>query len=140
MQEETSLFEIRFTEQGKKFICKFVAISYTIFVLVLFEAAISIFWIVNMLIKRNVETESSLGFGNTYYDNIYPYISVLISLMAVVSNFYYIRFPRVLLRSIELNDEDGANRSFGLLFKGAMIFLVWMLIITANMVWNLSIR
>lgn len=136
MQNESDLFEIRINEQGKKFIRRFVAISYTIMVLVFFESAISIYWTIRILVTKPADVAYS-EYLTTLYDRVYPYLSILFSLMAVVSNFYYIRFPRVLLRSIELNDESGANRAFNLLFKGALIFLLWLLLVTANMIWNL---
>src|SRR5690606_31929275 len=100
------LFEIRLTEPGKKFIRKFVAISYTIMVLVLFESAISIYWNIKMAIMQFGTTGvSNLGFIPRTYDRVFPYLSILFSLLAIVSNFYYVRFPRVLLRNIELNNE-----------------------------------
>lgn len=115
MNEETVLFEVKFTEQGKKFIRKFVAISYTIFVLVLFSTTVSIIWSITTLTHRiPMEAKDSVSI----YDAIYPYTTILFSLIALTSNFYYVRFPRVLLRCIELNDEFGANRAFGLLFRG----------------------
>ncbi len=135
MQKESDLFGIRLNERGKKFIRKFVAISYTIMVLVFFEAAISIYWYIRILATKPVAADYP-GFTATAYDIINPYVSILFSLMAVVSNFYYIRFPRVLLRSIELNDEFGVNQAFSLLFKGALIFLIWLLLTTVNMIWG----
>lgn len=137
MQEESGLFEIRFNEQGKKFIRKFVAISYTILVLVVFESVISIYWTISMLATRTSAMTDSPGFTTTLYNTIYPYISIFLSLIALISNFYYVRFPRVLLRCIELNDEFGANKAFGLLFKGAMIFLLWLVLDTAVLIWSL---
>jgi hypothetical protein len=136
MQKESDLFEVRVNEQGKKFIRKFVAISYTILVLVLFESAISIYWSIRMLVTKPAATGYP-GFESTSYDTAYPYVSILLTLMAVVSNFYYIRFPRVLLRNIELNDEFGTNQAFSLLFKGALIFLLSLLLSTASMIWSL---
>lgn len=137
MNEETGLFEVKFTEQGKKFIRKFVAISYTIFVLVLFSTTVSIIWSITTLTHRiPMEANDSVSI----YDAIYPYTSILFSLIALTSNFYYVRFPRVLLRCIELNDEFGANRAFGLLFRGAMIFLVWLILDTIFLIWNLTMR
>ena len=140
MQNEPGLFEIRLTEHGKKFIRKFVAISYTILVLIFFESAISIYWGIRLLVTRPFATADYPEFAQTTYDEVYPYVSILLSLMSIVSNFYYIRFPRVLLRSIELNDELGANRAFNLLFKGALIFLIWLLMSTASIIWSFLSR
>ena len=140
MQNESGLFEIRITEHGKKFIRRFVAISYTILVLIFFESAISIYWGIRLLVTRPPATEDYSEFTQTTYDVVYPYISILSSLVAIVSNFYYIRFPRVLLRNIELNDEVGANRAFSLLFRGALIFLIWLILNTASIIWSLIIR
>lgn len=140
MEQETRLFEVRFTEHGKKFIRKFVAISYTIMVLVFFESAFSIYWSIRVLVTTPPAMAAYSEFTPTLYDMTYPYISILLAAMGIVSNFYYIRFPRVLLRSIELNDESGANQAFNLLFKGALIFLVWLLLNTTSIIWSLIIR
>lgn len=140
MQNESGLFEIRLTEDGKKFIRKFVAISYTLMVLVVFESVYAIYLNVRVLVTRYPVMSDSPGFTLTTYDLIMPYFSIVSSMMGIVSNIYYTRFPRVLLRSIELNDEFGANRAFSLLFKGGLIFLVWLLLNTAGIIWFVTIR
>jgi hypothetical protein len=138
MQQESGLFEIRLNDQGKKFIQKFVGISYTILVLVIFGSATSIYWNIRMLvIRRSGSTASEIPI--TTYETIIPYCSIFFSIIAVFSNFYYVRFPRVLLRKIELNDEVGVNQAFGLLFKGALIFLFWLIFSTVTTIWSLLI-
>lgn len=135
MQQETGLFEIRINEQGRKFIRKFARISYTIMGLVIFDSAISIYWHAKLLINRSSESTVSQGAAGIY-ELIIPYYAIGSSLIALISNFYYLRFPGILLRKIELNDEIGANRAFGILFRAAMIFLVWLLFSTVITVWS----
>ena len=134
IQEESDLFRITLNEQGKKFIRKFAAISYTMLVLVIFVAVVSLYWNIKILVMDYQK------YVPTFYDKIYPYFSILSATLSVISNLYYLRFPRALLRSIKINDEFGANQAFGLLFKGAVIFLFWLLLITASMIWSLMIR
>jgi hypothetical protein len=134
MQGESDIFQIRLNEEGKKFIRKFASISYTMMVLVLFGSVISIFWNIKMLIKGNASFETSL------YNKIYPYVNLLAAVLAIASNFYYLRFPQALLRSIKNNDEFGANKAFKLLFRGALIFLSWLIVSSGQIVWGLVIR
>ena len=72
MQEESGLFEIKFNEEGKKFIRRFAAISYTIIVLVIFESIISIYWTIKMLLTRLPATADIPGYTTTLYDKIFP--------------------------------------------------------------------
>lgn len=138
IQEESGLFQVRFTEEGKKYIRKFAAISYVLLVLVLFENGINIYWNVKSLMTRSSDTVT--GYGNGFYYTIMPYILIISSFFSVASNVYYLRFPRVLSRSLDANDEWGANKAFGILFKGAAIFLLWLLLGTATLIWSLSIQ
>jgi hypothetical protein len=133
-QSESDLFQIRLNEEGKKFIRKFAAISYTMLVLVIFGSAVSIYWNIKML------TTSYGAFTTTLYNKTYPYVYILFSILAIVSNICYLRFPQVLLRSVKLNDEFGANGAFKLLFKGAAIFLFWLILSSAEIIWSLIIR
>jgi hypothetical protein len=133
MQEESDLFRVRLNERGKKFIRKFAAISYTMFVLVIFEFLISVYWNIRIL------TINSQGLFSTLYDKVYPYFYILLSLATVVSNIYYLRFPRALFRSIKINDEFGANEAFRLLYRGAMIYFISLLLSSASMIWSLSL-
>lgn len=82
-QEESGLFQVRLNDQGKRFIRKFAAISYTILVLVIFENGVSIYWNIKRLVTRMSDTSEYFGYTPTFYDNIYPYILVLFSLLAI---------------------------------------------------------
>jgi hypothetical protein len=132
--ENFNLFEIRINERGKRYIVKFAAITYTMLVLVIFEATIALFWNIKFLAMNYGE------YVNTLYDRIYPYISIVATVLSIISNVLYLRFPRRLLRAINNNDEYGANQAFSLLFKGALVFLIWLLLITANLIWSLTTR
>jgi hypothetical protein len=134
IEEESSLFQIRLNEQGIKFIRKFAAISYTMLVLVIFEAGVSIFWNIRTL------TRNHSILTTTSYFRFFPYVSIFFSLLTVASNLYYLRFPRILLHSIKINDEFGANKAFGMLFKSAMIFFFWLLLSSASLIWSLTMR
>ncbi len=86
MEEESGLFQVSFNEQGKKFIRKFAAISYTILVLVIFQSAISVYWSIIMLVNDN-------GFTTAFYDKVYPYMSIFFSiwrwcLIFIISAFH----------------------------------------------------
>ena len=140
MQEESGLFQVRLNEQGKKFIRKFAAISYTILVLVIFENGVSIYWNIKRLITRMSNIPERSGYTLTFYESVYPYVLILFSLLVVISNIYYTRFPQVLYRSMKINDEHGANQAFGLLFRSAVIFLITAMFSTITLIWALTIR
>jgi len=118
---QNELFDIRINEDGKKWIARFEQISYTMLVLVLFEAAISLFVGLRALIYYR-----SVFAG--IYGVIYPYTSILFALLALVSNFYYLRFPRQLLRSIKIGDEYGANQAFKTLLRAGWLFLIYLIL------------
>ncbi|TMI74383.1 MAG: hypothetical protein E6H09_05585 [Bacteroidetes bacterium] len=135
LPEEPSLFELRFTEEGKKFIRKFAAISYIIMVLVIIQSTVIIYWQVKMIIQR-FSSGYYAGYKMGAYDEIYPYLSIFISLLGIISNIYYTRFPRQLFQSIKTNDEAGANQSFRTLLNGAVIYLIYLLIIALIFGWH----
>lgn len=108
-------------------------------VLVFFESAITIYWNVRMLMVTSPLADEAM-FRVSLYDHIVPYLSMTSALMAIVSNFYYLRFPRVLLHCLEVNDEFGTNQAFRLLFRGAFIFLCWLILISSSLIWALVIQ
>ena len=57
------------------------------------------------------------------YNQYYPYVSILISLLILVANFYWLSFPVKLARSIHRQDEYQANLSFKRLFISSIVFL-----------------
>lgn len=128
--EQYDLFGVRFNEEGKGFIVKFANISYVMLVLVIFQSGITFYWAIRLIvIGYNPATES-------LYNVSYPYASLIFSLFSIVSNIYYLRFPRLLRRSINANDEIGANRSFRVLYRGAFIFLLYLILSVANIIWG----
>ncbi|MFI5132140.1 MAG: hypothetical protein ACHQFX_19200 [Chitinophagales bacterium] len=139
-QEESTLFQVRLNDQGKKYIRKFAAISYTMLVLVIFGAVVVVYWDIKMLLTRASMATAYPEYGRSLYYIAYPYISMAFSVLAVISNIYYLRFPRALLRSIKINDEYGANQSFKLLFRSAMLFLFWLLLNSSTIIWSLLSR
>jgi hypothetical protein len=44
------------------------------------------------------------------------------------------------MQSLDRNDEKGANRSFGLMFKGAVIFMIFLILNTLIVSWSFWIR
>lgn len=136
-QEESGIFQVRLTEDGKRYIRKFAAISYALLVLVILQAIIGGYWSVRMILRTATTLDSLSGYKLTLYDKVYPYFSIIFSIAGVVSNIYYLKFPRALLRSIDINDEYGANKAFGLVFRGAVIYLFYLSLAMAMMTWSL---
>lgn len=136
MQEQPELFQITITETGKKYIQKFAAISIVIMVLVFFENCYSIYLNIKMIIGREKNPGTYRGFNDGLYWGVLPYLLSIASLFSIISNIFYTRFPRLLLRSINNKDELRANESFKTIYTGAIIFLVWMLIGTAASIWS----
>jgi hypothetical protein len=137
--EEPSLFQVRFTEEGKNFIRRFAAISYIIMALVIVQSLVMIYWQLKIIVQRS-SLGNFAGYKMTVYDEIYPYLAVLISVLGVVSNMYYARFPRQLLLCIKVNNEAGANQAFRTLLNGAVIYLIYLSILTLIFGWSLFAR
>ena len=140
MQEEPGLFQVIITEAGKKYIKKFAAISLIILVLSIFENGVTIYWNVKTIIARTNRTGAYVGYSDTFYFRTIPYILTVSAILLIISNIYFIRFPRELLRSINTNNEPEANRSFGTLYKGACILLVWLIISSVTIIWSFWLR
>lgn len=117
----TELFAIRINEDGKRWIGRFAKISYTMMVLVCFEAVVSIYFGLNSLFLNS-------GTYTGLYATLYSYSALLFGVISLVSNIYYLRFPRQLLRSIKVGDEYGANRAFRTLLRGAWIFMLYLIL------------
>src|SRR5438552_3738337 len=117
-QEDSGLFQVRLTEEGKNYIRKFAVISYSMMVLVLFVSSVSVYWSIRSIVRMN--NSDYPGFPLTLYDKIFPYVTLVFAFLSLASNYLYLRFPRELSNSITLKDEYGANRSFRLLFRGAL--------------------
>jgi hypothetical protein len=128
---DSNLFQVRFTDEGRKFIRRFAAISYTIFALVTIDGVIQL-----IFAYRTFEMNKGVGFNWSTISGYSPFVIVP---AALVSNVYYCRFPRLLIRRIEQNDEAGANRAFRVLATGAVIFLVYLALSTLLMAWSLKI-
>ncbi len=126
---ESDILQVRFTEEGKNYIRKFVSISYVLFSLVICLTVLEFYQEIKLMVEKH---EAGLPVIDTY-----AVIYILWSILSVISNVYYVRFPIVLLRSIEGNDETEANKSFGLFFKSAVIFLITLIISTGLVVWNI---
>ena len=134
MQEESNLFQVRLNDQGIAFIRRFAAISYSMLALVLFEAIVSGYWNIKLLMT------SYKGMISSFYSKIFPFASLVLLVLSVTYNIYLLRFPRVLLRSIKMNDEFGANQAFKLLVTAALFYFFWLLLVTAIMILNFVIR
>jgi hypothetical protein len=139
-EEESNVFQVRLNDLGKKYIQKFAAISYIMLVLVIFGSVITVYWDIKILVMRASLSNNYRGFTRTLYDTAYPYISMIYSVLAVLANIYYLRFPGILLRSIIIKDEFGANQAFKSLFTGAIIFLLWLLLHSCTLIWSVVTR
>ena len=137
IQEESGLFQVRLNEEGKSFIRRFVAISYSIQVLVFFIAIVNIYWNIKMIIMRINIPQGP--FDSPYFRAV-PYLSTVASFGILIANLYYLSFPRALYRSLKLNDEFGANQSFRVLLRGAYLFLGVLLVNALTLIWSLVER
>ena len=137
-QEHSELFHIRINERGEKYIRRFAAISYTMLVLLIFISAVTIYWNIRFIVRY--QNENSAPYQATLYDQIFPYVSSALSLLAFVSNLLYLRFPRKLLNSIKTHDEYGANEAFSTLFNGALLYMMLLFFQCAWFIWALVVR
>ena len=126
---ESDILQVRFTEEGKKYIRKFVNISYVIMAFVVLSSLGSIYMDIKFLEKGYALNISN---GRTL-----TFVSMIGSIMSVVSNIFYVRFPYLLLKSLEQNDEIAANKSFNFLFKSGLIFIIWLMLSSAMLAWHL---
>ncbi|MBL7733060.1 MAG: hypothetical protein JNM88_17955 [Chitinophagaceae bacterium] len=132
MTEETGLFHIRFTEKGKQVVKRMANLGLLIMGLVAFTQLGSIYLQIKYII-RLTDQHVSGPFELPFYFRITPWINLFTSILVLVSNFYYAKFPRQLNRCLERNDEDGANQAFQTLLKGMFIFLVILILDTAEL-------
>jgi hypothetical protein len=138
--EEQSIFQVRFTDEGKKYLRKFAAISYFILVLVVLTNVSIFYWSIKAIAARSATSDLYDQMASGLYFRLMPYIMMALALFSFIGNIYIIRFPQELLRCLETNDEVGANKAFAVLFKGAVIFLLWLLFNMATIIWDLMAR
>ncbi len=131
-QRDSALFEVKITDVGRKYINRYAALSYTILTLVILNTIISSAWNGWQIVQQFKLEESPLYSPTFSYNNVYPYISIFINFLVLLANIYFLRFPRRLKRSIELNDTERANNAFKILFQGAVLFLITLVITVAD--------
>jgi hypothetical protein len=134
MEHGEDLFQVRFSEEGKKYIRKFANISYLLMGLVFFNSFATIYFEIKLIMLRasagkNLQTDSY-----SLLDRIAPYLGILANLLVVISNQYLTRFPRALIRSLDSGNETDANKAFIYLVKCAGVFLFLLLINTAQLI------
>ncbi len=135
-QQESNLFEVKITETGKRYINRYAALSYTILVFVIFHTAILSIWNGWQIVQQFKMEVSPLYPEASFYNKVYPYISLLLNFLVLIANVYFLRFPRQLKKSIELNDTESANAAFRILFQGAILFLVSIIITVADILYG----
>lgn len=133
MTEETGLFHIRFTEKGKQVVKRMANLSVFIMGLVFFVMVVNIYFQVKQLLRQTYPDSPMVSEPSLYF-RIIPWVTMVMSVLTLVSNFYYAKFPRQLNRCLENNDEAGANNTFQSLLKGMQLFSVLLLLDMADLV------
>lgn len=128
---ESDILQVRFTEEGKKYIRKFVSISYVLFCLVFITSGISIYLGIKFIIKT-YEFDQIIRNGREI-----TFFNIGLQIIALVSNVFYLRFPIRLLKCLDAHDESGANRSFALLLKAGIVYLIFLFLSLALSVCNI---
>lgn len=134
MENGAELFQVRFTEEGKKYIRKFADISYILMGLVFFNAVISIYFVIKFMILKASAGNGLFNTSSTFIERVSPYLEILTSILLIVSNLYFTRFPRALIRSLDTGNESDANQAFLGLFRCTRVFLFMLLISTVQLI------
>ena len=127
MENQSGLFEVRITEEGKKHIRKISRVTYAMLGIVILVSCATIYLQSYILVQLPQP-------GQPLIVRISPYISIGLSIVAMVSNFYYLRFANILLREIEAKNEPGANAAFAVLWKGILVFLIALIMQASQLV------
>lgn len=132
-QSGFNLFDVKLNEEGARYLRGFASISYIILVLVYITCGITIYWGIRFLLRA-----AHSDFPT--YTVVSNWVYMVNSVLVIISNTYFARFPHLLLRAIRANDETGANRAFRLLLKSAALFLVYafisLTIAVAGLIYN----
>ncbi len=136
MEQGEELFQVRFNEEGKKYIRKFANISYLLMGLVFFNSFAAIYLQIKFIVMQASSGSSRQYISYSLFDRLAPYLYIITNILIVLSNQYFTRFPRALIRSLDSGNETDANNVFKYLVKSAGVFLFILLI---NMIQIVSV-
>jgi hypothetical protein len=123
MNEEghSDLFEIRINETSKKIIRKIYPLISISFILNILLALI----IICISIYSFREYDHSInGSPKRLYLFIYPFYSIVYSIIATVGGYFYFLFLKKLKWSVVNSDENAFNSSFKYVYRNAVLFLI----------------
>ena len=120
-QTEESVFQIRLTENGKRFINK---VSRIIWPVIIFSLVITVLDLISSLQTLFIYFPRYRRYGYSQNFVIYPVFRIVIELAVEINSIYFLKFVLKMKRSAELNDENGFNRSFRFLFISSILWLI----------------
>lgn len=122
-ENHNDLFDIKVTEVSKKYIRKIYPLGLAAFILGI------TFTLINILISIYfLRTQKGL-FDNSFkgiFFSVYPFYSIVYSVLSIVGNYFYFTFLRKIKRSIINADEQSYNLSFKYAYINVLFYVVVM--------------
>lgn len=140
MDEKSSqddLFEIKIDETGKAYIRRLVKIAIACFIFSMIWGSIVIMWSIrDAYLYRDYEVSGK----NTFFlYRMQPYIVIVLNILMVLGNYFYVKFFRRLKSGIDTNDSALFNKAFTHLITNAFLFIVSALGFIALQIWAASL-
>lgn len=128
-QQSSNLFQLRLNSTGKNYILQIYRLSNFILIANTITCVIFNIYIINDLVQANIDNDlERFALPDLFYN---AYI-IVYNLINIISVYFYVRFTRVIRRSIELNDEHGMNHSFRYLYINAILFTISLVVSLAS--------
>lgn len=118
-----NLFAIRLTKEGAYAALRFIKIASWVFGIMLLAAVVNIIQSVILISIFN----SRYFRGNTFLlfrQRIYPYVTILYFMIAVVQSWYYWQTAKKLSAGVRDNNEQQFNQAFHLLYRHGVFAVI----------------
>lgn len=120
------LFDVRINETGKLYLQKFALVGVVIMSLITITSIASIyFWIKAIRYDYYPSVDDNEGI-RYWHHFLKPYLNIIVSVAVLLSNWIYTSFPRRMLKALREKDEVAANLNFRWLYRGAIIFVTYL--------------
>lgn len=120
-------------QTGRRLIIKTASLSWILFVLILLNSGISLFYFVRALIQRLGTQSDTAPLPMTHWaETVLQIIAILIS---IIASWHYIQLPLKLRNALAMNDERSTNLAFRIMYRGALLNLIYLIATTVSSVY-----
>jgi NADH:ubiquinone oxidoreductase subunit 2 (subunit N) len=120
-------------QTGRRLIIKTASLSWILFVLILLNSGISLFYFVRALIQRlGTQSDTALLPMTHWAETVLQIIAILIS---IIASWHYIKLPLKLRNALAMNDERSTNLAFRIMYRGALLNLIYLIATTVSSVY-----